>query len=76
MTEIQAGVPLSEEQKAQMRIENERESIEAHNMAKARMEQDIANGVKPVTTTVAEGLLERLKNEDFTPTGTAVENPE
>lgn len=56
---------LTPEQRAKRAEENEKASREAMKLATEAQQRDIEAGQRPVAVDVAEGLKDRLRNEDF-----------
>lgn len=65
MVNVQPGVPLTAEDKAKLAIENQKESEQAHQLAKEAQEAAHLGGEKPVLTSVADSIKDKLKNEEF-----------
>lgn len=59
------GKELSPEDKAKLAKENERETIQAQQMASEQRQRDAASGVKPVLSSIAESVKAKLERDEF-----------
>ena len=65
MPELEPGKKLTDREKAALAKDNERMTKQAMEQARVQHEADIRSGKRPAVVEVAEGLKERLQNEDF-----------
>jgi hypothetical protein len=54
------GQPLTNSEREALARDNEKETMEAQQMARAQMDEDIRNGKRPVVAEVADSLKQQM----------------
>lgn len=61
--ELEPGKKLTSAERAALVKENEKETEEAHRLAREHQDRDIAEGRKPAVIEVAESIQEQMKDK-------------
>lgn len=62
---LEPGRQLTDSEKAALAKDNEKASMEAREQAAEQIQRDRESGQKPIITSVADSIKEKLQNEEF-----------